>query len=266
LVAKPNANTASRDELLDAGVRADIVDEIMKRRRRKGGITLEALGEVKGVGPATLEQLGKALDFKQPSNDKAKGIDKPRRSPKGRPASGRRGGRDDQAVQKAAEQVEPVTDAADAILRAGTEQAADLAAAAVQGAAEAARGTVEAEVQTAGQGTHATRQAVEQTTEAAEDAQHEAVQRSAQDASAFGRVLLEFLQEQGRENMAALEALARARGLDEAVRVQGEYLRGATERMTELNRRWLELAGTMWPAVQIGDDRGGQDEDSSTAR
>jgi hypothetical protein len=27
--------------------------------------------------------------------------------------------------------------------------------------------------------------------------------------------------------------------------------------MTELNRRWLELAGTMWPGVVMGEDRGG---------
>ena len=64
-MAKLNAHTASRDELAEAGVRADVVDEIVKRRRRKGGLTLEALGDIHGVGPATLEQLGKVLDFKR---------------------------------------------------------------------------------------------------------------------------------------------------------------------------------------------------------
>lgn len=247
-MAKPNVNTAGRDELLDAGVRADIVDEIMRRRRRKGGITLEALGEVKGVGPATLEQLGKTLDFKQPSS-KAEGSDKPRRSRKERPASDRR----DRAEQ-------------------GTE-AADLAATAGQGgaaaagsAAETARSTVEAGMQTAGQEARAAQPAVEQATEAAEDVRHEAVQPSARDAPASGRSLLELLQEQSRENMAAMEALARAQGLDEVVRVQGGYLRGTAERMTELNRRWLEFAGTMWPTLRPGEDRGGRDEDDGTAR
>ena len=63
-MAKPNVHTASRDELVEAGVRAELADEILKRRR-KGAIHLEALEEVPGVGPATLEQLRQALDFRE---------------------------------------------------------------------------------------------------------------------------------------------------------------------------------------------------------
>src|SRR3954454_827917 len=65
IMAKPNVHTASRDELVDAGVRAELTDEILKRRR-KGAVRLEALEEVSGVGPATLEQLRQALDFREP--------------------------------------------------------------------------------------------------------------------------------------------------------------------------------------------------------
>src|SRR3954454_1321980 len=65
IMAKPNVHTASRDELVDAGVRAELTDEILKRRR-KGAIRLEALEEVSGVGPATLEQLRQGLDFREP--------------------------------------------------------------------------------------------------------------------------------------------------------------------------------------------------------
>src|SRR6187431_2746510 len=64
-MAKPNVHTASRDELVEAGIRAELADEILKRRR-KGRIDLEALDEVPGVGPATLEQLRKSLDFRDP--------------------------------------------------------------------------------------------------------------------------------------------------------------------------------------------------------
>src|SRR3954452_22576580 len=64
-MAKPHVHSASRDELVEAGVRAELVDEILKRRR-KGAIRLEALEEVSGVGPATLEQLRQALDFREP--------------------------------------------------------------------------------------------------------------------------------------------------------------------------------------------------------
>src|SRR4051812_36876876 len=63
-MAKPNVHTASRDELVEAGVRAELVDEILKRRR-KGAIRLEELDQVPGVGPATLEQLRQALDFRE---------------------------------------------------------------------------------------------------------------------------------------------------------------------------------------------------------
>jgi len=68
-MAKPNVHTASRDELVEAGIRAELADEILKRRR-KGKIDLEALDEVPGVGPATLEQLRQSLDFhEQPKNE-----------------------------------------------------------------------------------------------------------------------------------------------------------------------------------------------------
>jgi hypothetical protein len=262
-VAKPNVHTASRDELAEAGVRAELVDEILKRRRRKGSLTLESLGEVQGVGPATLEQLGKTLDFKAPPSEEAKADDKPQPSRAERPASSERRG-DDQGAQRAPEPAaRELTETAEATLRAGTDQAADLVAATVQAGAEAtgraadtARDAVETGVRAAEQGARAGLQVVQRTTAAAEEAQRRVVERSAEDASAFGRSFLELLQEQGRENMAAMAALARARGLDEVIRLQGEYLRGSMERMTELNRRWLELAGTMWPGVAMDEDRG----------
>ena len=68
-MAKPNVHTANHDELVEAGVRAELADEILKLRR-KGKIDLEALDEVPGVGPATLELLRKSLDFRdQPKNE-----------------------------------------------------------------------------------------------------------------------------------------------------------------------------------------------------
>src|SRR3954463_6692220 len=64
-MAKPNVHSASRDELVEAGVRAELADEILKRRR-KGAVRLEELDEVPGVGPATLEQLRQARAFREP--------------------------------------------------------------------------------------------------------------------------------------------------------------------------------------------------------
>ena len=90
---------------------------------------------------------------------------------------------------------------------------------------------------------------VERTAEVVAGVQNEVTQPSVPDASAFGQAFLELLQEQGRENLEAMSALSRAQGLDEVIRLQGAYLRGTLERMTELNRRWLALAGTRWPEV-----------------
>lgn len=67
-MAKVNVNTASRDELLSvSGLRPEIVDEILKMRRKDKIRSVETLDQVPGVGPATLEQLKKALDFSDPT-------------------------------------------------------------------------------------------------------------------------------------------------------------------------------------------------------
>src|SRR3954454_20874058 len=62
-MAKANIHTASRDELVEAGVRAELADEILKLRRKGEIEGAEALEELPGVGPATVHQLRKALDF-----------------------------------------------------------------------------------------------------------------------------------------------------------------------------------------------------------
>lgn len=62
---KVNVHTASREQLVEAGLRAELADEILKLRR-KGKVNLETLDQVPGVGPATLEQLRKLLDFTDP--------------------------------------------------------------------------------------------------------------------------------------------------------------------------------------------------------
>ena len=99
-MAKPNVHTASRDELVEAGVRAELADEILKRRR-KGAIRLEALEEVPGVGPATLEQLRQALDFREQQAAAGNGADSRANEQRGRrrtnaPVPGRTAARSDE--------------------------------------------------------------------------------------------------------------------------------------------------------------------------
>ena len=65
-MAKVNINSATREELVDVvGLRPDVADEILKFRRKGKIASVEALGEIQGVGPATLDQLRKALDFSE---------------------------------------------------------------------------------------------------------------------------------------------------------------------------------------------------------
>jgi competence ComEA-like helix-hairpin-helix protein len=80
-MAKLNVNAATREELVEkAGLRPEIADAILGFRSKHGGKVndVEALGELPGVGPATLEQLRAILDFgdKSPKTDNGSGGDK----------------------------------------------------------------------------------------------------------------------------------------------------------------------------------------------
>jgi competence ComEA-like helix-hairpin-helix protein len=63
-MAKVNVNSATRDDLVNvAGLRPDVADAVLGFRRRHGRITdVQALEELPGIGPATVDQLRKALD------------------------------------------------------------------------------------------------------------------------------------------------------------------------------------------------------------
>jgi hypothetical protein len=64
-MASVNVNSATREDLVDvAGLRPEIADAVLEFRRKHDRITeARALEELPGVGPATVEQLRKALDF-----------------------------------------------------------------------------------------------------------------------------------------------------------------------------------------------------------
>jgi len=65
-MAKVNVNTAGREELVEvAGLRPELADAVLRFRGEHGGAiaSADALGELPGVGPATLEQLRTSLTF-----------------------------------------------------------------------------------------------------------------------------------------------------------------------------------------------------------
>ena len=65
----------------------------------------------------------------------------------------------------------------------------------------------------------------------------------------FGRVLSDLLREQAAANAEAAAALARAKSPSDVLWLQGDYLRHTLERMSNLNRRWLDLAAKTWPDI-----------------
>ena len=77
-MASVNVNAATREELVDvAGLRPEIADEILKARREGWIMSVEALGRVPGVGPATLERLRGTLDLGAPARSGGRGPGEP---------------------------------------------------------------------------------------------------------------------------------------------------------------------------------------------
>src|SRR3954469_12526786 len=64
---KLNVNDATREQLVEtAGLRPAVADALLEYHAKHGGkiTSPEALGELPGVGPATLDQLRDVLDFR----------------------------------------------------------------------------------------------------------------------------------------------------------------------------------------------------------
>src|SRR3954470_4344705 len=76
---KLNVNDATREQLVEtAGLRPAVADALLEFRTKHGGkiASPEALGELPGIGPATLDQLRDVLDFRDKGGN---GHDKPGR-------------------------------------------------------------------------------------------------------------------------------------------------------------------------------------------
>src|SRR3954451_5838821 len=79
---KLNVNDATREQLVEtAGLRPAVADALLEYRTKHGGKieSPEALGELPGVGPATVDQLRDVLDFRDRSEKSGNGQDKPGR-------------------------------------------------------------------------------------------------------------------------------------------------------------------------------------------
>jgi hypothetical protein len=280
-MAKPNVHTASRDELVEAGLRAELADEILKRRR-KGKIDLEALDEVPGVGPATLEQLRKSLDFReQPRNGDDRG------EPNGKEAADKAGDAGKRAADQVAETARQATDQAAETGRRTTIRVAQVGERAAEQAVDVGKRTVdqvaEVSARTADQVAEAGRRTAEQagevtreltdrtgnliqqslrvvqgTTDAARALPREVARQSAEGTAELGRTLLSLVHEQTRQNLDTMQALATAVDWNRAVKavdwqrvfeIQGEFVRASLERSAQLTQRYLEVTRTVMTAT-----------------
>src|SRR4051812_38297130 len=76
---KLNVNDATREQLVEtAGLRPAVADALLEFRAKHGGkiASREALGELPGVGPATLDQLRDVLDFRDRGEKAGNGSDR----------------------------------------------------------------------------------------------------------------------------------------------------------------------------------------------
>jgi hypothetical protein len=228
-MAKINVNTASRDELVEAGVRADLADEILKLRR-KGKITsAEALEEVHGVGPATLEQLRKTLDFSDRSgNDGARGGEQAQDAARDEPE---RAGRvpppeREEPPREPARVAREMADTVGSVGRESTDAAREAAAAGARAATNVARGGL---------------QLLQRTADAVDEVERDVLDRSTQGITQLSELFVDLIGAQSRHNVETLAALTRAVRYDALIQIQSDFLRTSLERMAEFSRRYLEM-------------------------
>jgi competence protein ComEA len=223
-----NVNAVSREELVDvAGLRPELAEAIIRFRDERGKISnADELDQVQGVGPATLEQLRKALSFGETADEKAE---------RERTEAAQ------EAERTTREMAERTTEAAVSTMRSTVETGRGAAKAGAKAASSAAQGGLQLAQRTAG---------------AMSEVQRETARQSAEGTAELGKLWIELLNEQTRHNLAVATALSKAVDWEEVVRAQSEYLRASIERMSQLNRRYLEMVqATMAASTSVAQDQ-----------
>ena len=221
-MAKANVNTASREQLVEAGVGAELADEILKLRR-KGKVSPEALDELPGVGPATRTQLRSLLDFHDHTGNGE--------------GDAKQAQEDERHAQETATRTAEAMTSAPA--RLGVKTARDTTAAGAEAASEAARSGM-------------------LTIYRATGATGVVTLQSADGAAELGRALTNLVQEQTRHNFETWTAFASAVDWDQVakavdwgrvVQIQAKHLRASLERVAELHRRYLDATQAVMTAA-----------------
>ena len=287
-MTKIDLHEATREQLVEAaGLRPLVADAVLKARDEHGGgiadigALKDALGEVKGIGPATLDQLGDVLKVGRravkPADEKpaeaappaAKAGERGGRPGDGRGRRGCRPGREGRSPDGGGDRRRPGRggrrrggcrrhegrspdgggDRRRPVVEAGVEDGEHAAAARTAGraterTAEVALTVVRGGVEAAGRATGGL-----------VEAERAAVARSGEAVGELSRLVADLVNEQVRANVEALRALGRARTWPEVLEAHAAFFRGNLERMTDGAGRYLE-AVTRMAAGLAGGGRG----------
>jgi competence ComEA-like helix-hairpin-helix protein len=275
-MSKLNINDATREELVEkAGLRPELADAILAFRGKHGKITdVEALDELHGVGPVTLEQLRTSLSFsdKREKAGTANGSDKTQERKKDiketavKTAQVANSNGGDKAQEREKDTRETAVKVAPEVSSNGSDKAqerekdtretavktAEVVTSAARGSVKVARDTTEAGTQAISAMARGSLQRVEKASGALGELQHETARQSAE----LGQLFVELLNEQTRHNLQVAAMFGRVVSWDEVIQVQGEFVRASFERMNQLNARYLEIfQGMMRAATSTAQDQ-----------
>src|SRR4051812_10797061 len=264
-VTKIDLHEATREQLVgDAGLRPLVADAVLKARDERGGgiadigALKDALGEVKGIGPATLDQLGDVLKVGRravkPADEKPAEAAPPA-AQAGEREAGRATGEAAEAAASVAKVARRTTEETAApVVEAGVEEGSR---AAERTAGRAADKTAEVALTVVRGGV----EAAERATGGLVEAERAVVARSGEAVGELGRLVAELVNEQVRANVEALQALGRARTWPEVLEAHAGFFRGNLERMTDGAGRYLEAVTRMVAGLAGG----GRDKDKDAA-
>ena len=273
---KLNINDATREELVEkAELRPELADAILEFRGKHGKITdVEALNELHGVGPVTLEQLRTSLAFSDKrekagtanGGDKAQEREKDARETAVKTAQVVSSNGGDKAQEREKNTRETAVKTAPVVNSNGSDKVqerekaaretalktAEVVSSAARGSVKVARDTTEAGAQAISAMARGGLQQVEKASGAFGELQHETARQSAE----LGQLFVELLNEQTRHNLQVVTVFGRAVSWDEVIQVQGEFVRASFERMNQLNARYLEIfQGMMRAATSTAKDQ-----------
>ena len=261
-MAKISLHKATREQLVEgAGLRPMVAEAILKVRDERGGeiadisALKDTLSEVKGIGPASLDQLGNVLRVSRQVT---------------KPAAEKPADTAAPAAKASTEDTSRPTEAAASgvkvgaeVVRRTTEEAADTATSGVKVAHQTAEETAKVIASGVQAGAEEASRPAEKTAEVTSlvargsveaasglvDAEKAVVAHSSEMASELSQLVARLLNEQLQANIEMLQTLARARTWREALEAQNEFFRGNIERMTSGTSRYVETVARLMPRL-----------------